>query len=313
MKILITGGTGLVGNAMRRILDETETTHECVYLSSKDYDLTNYDECDKCFKDHKPDIVIHLAANVGGLFKNLNYKVDMFETNMSMNTNVLKACHKNNVSKCVSCLSTCIFPNDTTYPIDETMLHNGPPHYSNDAYAYAKRMVDVQSQAYHDQYNKMFVSVIPTNIYGPQDNFHLEDSHVIPALIHQCYLAKKGFRPFIVRGTGKPLRQFIYSDDLAILILKVALCYEDKEPIILSVPEKDEVSIEDVAKIISKKMDYENNLYFDHHYSDGQYKKTANNNKLMKWLNAPFEFTPIEVGLERTIDWFIENYETLRK
>ena len=193
------------------------------------------------------------------------------------------------------------------------MLHNGPPHYSNDAYAYAKRMVDVQSQAYCEQYNKLFVSIIPTNIYGPHDNFHLEDSHVIPALIHQCYLAKKEKRPFVVRGSGKQLRQFIYSEDLAKLILKVMNSYEDKEPIILSVNEKDEISIGDIATIISKKMEYTDNLFFDVHYSDGQYKKTANNAKLMKWLEKPFEFTSIEEGLEKTIAWFIENYENCRK
>lgn len=311
MKILITGGTGLVGSALRKILKQTE--NETIYLSSKDYDLTKYEECNKCFASHKPEIVIHLAANVGGLFKNLNYKVDMFETNISMNMNVLKCAYEHNVRKCISCLSTCIFPNETTYPIDETMLHNGPPHYSNDAYAYAKRMVDVQSRAYYEQYEKLFVSIIPTNIYGPHDNFHLEDSHVIPALIHQCYLAKKENCPFVVRGTGKPLRQFIYSEDLAKLILKVMNSYEDKEPIILSVNEKDEISIAEIAKIISKKMNYENNLHFDEYFSDGQYKKTANNDKLMKWLDEPFEFTPIEEGLEKTIEWFIENFENCRK
>ena len=311
MKILITGGTGLVGSALRKILDQTE--NETIYLSSKDYDLTKYEECNKCFAIHKPKVVIHLAANVGGLFKNLNYKVDMFETNMAMNMNVLKCAYEHNVYKCISCLSTCIFPNETTYPIDETMLHNGSPHYSNDAYAYAKRMVDVQSRAYYEQYEKIFVSIIPTNIYGPHDNFHLEDSHVIPALIHQCYLAKKENRPFVVRGTGKPLRQFIYSEDLAKLIIKVMNSYDDKEPIILSVNEKDEISIAEIAKIISKKMEYENNLHFDEYFSDGQYKKTANNAKLMKWLDEPFEFTPIEEGLEKTIEWFIENFEKCRK
>lgn len=311
MKILITGGSGLVGSALRKRLDNTN--HECVYLCSSDYDLTNYDACVECFSKHRPEIVIHLAANVGGLFKNLNHKAEMFESNMMMNMNVLKMCHLYDVYKCVSCLSTCIFPNETLYPINETMLHNGPPHYSNDAYAYAKRMLDVQSRAYYEQYNQMFVSVIPTNIYGPHDNFHLEDSHVIPALIHQCYLAKSEDRPFVVKGSGKPLRQFIYSDDLAALIEEVVFNYTDIEPIILSVPEEAEISIGALATIISNKMGYEHNLHFDQHFSDGQYKKTADNTKLTKWLSSPFEFTPIEVGLDKTIDWFIENYETCRK
>ena len=111
----------------------------------------------------------------------------MLETNMAINMNVLKCCHKYRVKKVVSCLSTCIFPDKTSYPINEKMLHNGPPHHSNDAYAYAKRMLEVQSKAYREQYGCNFVCVIPTNIYGPRDNFSLEDGHVIPALIHRCF------------------------------------------------------------------------------------------------------------------------------
>ena len=121
----------------------------------------------------------------------MNFKVDMFESNIQINLNVLKCCYLFDVEKVVSCLSTCIFPDQTEYPITEKDLHNGPPHFSNDAYAYAKRMLDVHSCAYFQQYGKKFISVIPTNIYGEHDNYHLEDAHVIPALIHKCYLSKK--------------------------------------------------------------------------------------------------------------------------
>ena len=214
-------------------------------------------------KKIKPDFVIHLAAYVGGLFKNMNFKVDMYEKNTLMNCNVLKCCHEIGVKKLVSCLSTCIFPDKTTYPINESMLHNGPPHSSNDAYAYAKRMLEVQSKAYQEQYKDNFICVIPTNIYGENDNYSLEGGHVIPALIHKCYLAKQNKEKFVVRGTGKPLRQFIYSTDLAKLIMWVLESYDEKDSIILSVSEEEEMSIGDVARLVSKEFDYEHMMTFD--------------------------------------------------
>ena len=309
-KILITGGTGLVGSAIKTISKNYD--YEFIFISSKECDLTNYTTTFELFSKYKPDCVIHLAACVGGLFKNMMHKVDMFEKNILINTNVLKVCHEIEVKKVVSCLSTCIFPDKTTYPIDEAMLHNGAPHFSNDAYAYAKRMLDVQSRAYQEQYNDNFICVIPTNIYGPYDNFNLQDSHVIPGLIHKCYLAKQKGEPFIKAGTGTPLRQFIYSEDLAILILWSVENYNDIEPIILSVPESEEKSINFVATCIAKKFNYENSIIFDKEKPDGQYKKTANNSKLLNLIKN-FEFTPIEEGISKTIDWFEENYNNCRK
>lgn len=309
-KILVTGGSGLVGSAIKTISNNYD--YEFIFLSSKDCDLTNYAKTLYAFIMIKPDYVIHLAACVGGLFKNMQYKVDMFEKNILINTNVLKVCHDIKVKKVVSCLSTCIFPDKTTYPIDETMLHNGPPHFSNDAYAYAKRMLDIHSRAYQEQYNDNFICVIPTNIYGPHDNFNLEDSHVIPGLIHKCYLAKQKEEPFIVAGSGTPLRQFIYSEDLAKLILWSLENYNDAEPIILSVPESDEKSINFVATSIAKKFNYENNMVFDKEKPDGQYKKTANNSKLLNLIKN-FNFTPIEDGISKTIEWFEDNYDNCRK
>lgn len=310
MKILITGGSGLVGSAIKSISNNYQ--YKFIFSSSKDCDLTNYDETLKYFKEKQPDYIIHLAANVGGLFKNMNQKVDMFEKNILINLNVIKVAHEIKVKKLISCLSTCIFPDKTTYPINETMLHNGPPHFSNDAYAYAKRMVEIQSNAYNQQYNDNFICIIPTNIYGPFDNFNLNDAHVIPALIHKCYLAKKENKPFVVAGSGKPLRQFIYSDDLAKLILYVLEKYDEKSSIILSVDEKDEVSINKIATLIAKEFDYLDKLVFDETLPDGQYKKTADNTKL-KNLISDYKFINIEEGIKITVEWFNYNYDFLRK
>ena len=310
LKILVTGGTGLIGKAIQTI--SSNYHYEFIFIGSKDCDLTNFDETFHYFNKIQPDYVLHLAACVGGLFKNINYKVEMYEKNIQINNNVLKSCHLVNVKKVISCLSTCIFPDKTSYPIDESMLHNGPPHDSNDAYAYAKRMLEIQSKAYQEQYGSNFICIIPTNIYGPHDNYSLEDGHVIPSLIHRCYLNKQNNEKFVVRGTGKPLRQFIYSEDLAKLILWSLEKYNSKDSIILSVCEKDEISIEHVARLVARNYDYENNIIFDDSFSDGQYKKTANNAKLMN-LIKDFEFTKIEDGMKSSVQWFIQNYDTCRK
>jgi GDP-L-fucose synthase len=313
MKILVTGGNGLVGSAIKAISFLYEK-HDFVFISSKDCDLTNYNETFNLFEKIKPDYVIHLAACVGGLFKNMKQKVNMFETNILINLNVLKCSHEHKVKKVVSCLSTCIFPDNTTYPINESMLHNGPPHFSNDAYAYAKRMLEIQSRAYQEQYGDNFICVIPTNIYGENDNFSLEDGHVIPALIHKCYKAKKEKEHFVVSGSGKPLRQFIYSKDLAKLIIWSLFEYNEKDSIILSVGEKDEISIKDVATLIAKELNYEYMMKFDETKPDGQFKKTADNTKLMSYNNlSNFRFIKIEDGLRSTIEWFIKNYANCRK
>ena len=310
MKVLVTGGSGLVAYGLQKIKESFH--HEFIFLSSKDCDLTNYDETKKLFIVHKPEYVIHLAAFVGGLFKNMNYKVDMFEKNAMINYNVLKCCHDYKVKKVISCLSTCIFPDKTTYPINETMLHNGPPHSSNDAYAFAKRMLEIHSKAYQEQYNDNFICVIPTNIYGENDNYHLENAHVIPALIHKCYLAKKENNEFIVCGSGKPLRQFIYAQDLAELIMWTLEEYHEKESLILSVNEKEEISIREVATLIAREFNYEQRMRFDTSFADGQFKKTADNSKLMKYIPT-FEFTSMKNGLQKSIQWFCQNYESCRK
>lgn len=313
IKVLVTGGTGLVGSAIAKVIgEERPEGEEWIFLSSKDADLTDTAATKACFEAHKPTHVIHLAAMVGGLFKNLKYNCDFYRKNMQMNDNVLSACHELGVQKVVSCLSTCIFPDKTTYPIDETMVHDGPPHNSNYGYAYAKRMIDVQNRAYHDQHGRNYTSVIPTNIYGPHDNFHLEDSHVIPGLIHKTYNAMQNGTDLSCWGSGSPLRQFIFSEDLARLFVWTLRHYDEIDPIILSVPEEDEVSIKDVVEMVAEACKFKGKIVFDTTKADGQFKKTACNDKL-KRLFPEFEFTPIKDGIQRSVDWFFANYDAARK
>jgi len=311
--ILVTGGTGLVGKGIEIVSKEEERSDETfIFLSSKDCNLSVLSEVEALFEKHKPTHVIHLAALVGGLFKNLQENLDFFRQNMAINDNVLACCFKYKVTKCVSCLSTCIFPDKTTYPIDETMVHNGPPHDSNFGYSYAKRMIDVLNRGYGDQHGCTFTSVIPCNVFGPHDNFNIQQGHVLPGLIHKIYKAKQEKKPLTVWGTGKPLRQFIYSLDLARLFLLVLREYDDCAPIILSVDEKDEVSIKDAAEMIIEAMDFQYGLEYDTTKADGQYKKTASNAKLRKLWPA-FKFTPMKDAVKESCDWFVANYETARK
>jgi len=260
--------------------------------------------------------VLHLAATVGGLFKNMKMPVEFWHDNVSMDDNIMKMAHKYKVQKMVSCLSTCVFPDKTEYPITEKMIHDGPPHCSNEAYAYAKRMIDVMNRAYNKEYSCNFTSVIPTNIYGAFDNYNLEDAHVIPGLIHKCYIAKQNKKPFVPFGSGKPLRQFIYSLDLARLMVWVLREYHDVDPLILSVPAEMEVSIADVVKYIVEAMEFTGPVEWDTSKSDGQFKKTASNDKLKALVAksySDFKFTPIEDGIRASVKWFVDNYDKARK
>nr|AAH92891.1 Zgc:110348 [Danio rerio]AAI65091.1 Zgc:110348 protein [Danio rerio] len=240
---------------------------------------------------------------VGGLFRNMRQNLDFWRNNVFINDNVLQTANEFGVVKVVSCLSTCIFPDKTTYPIDETMIHNGPPHDSNFGYAFAKRMIDVQNRTCFKQYGRRYTAVIPTNVFGAHDNFNIEDGHVLPGLIHKTYLAKK---------EGKPLRQFIYSLDLARLFLWVLREYDEVDPIILSVGEEDELSIKDCADAVVDALGFNGDVIYDTSKADGQFKKTASNAKLRQYL-PDFQFTPFREAIKETCDWFVANYDIARK
>lgn len=311
--VMVTGSTGLVGSAVQIVAKKEQRPGEkWVFLSSKDGNLRNIEETRAIFRKHRPTHVINLAAKVGGLFSNMKYGCDFLRINMEINQNVLQVSQETGVKKVISNMSTCIFPDKTTYPIDETMVHNGPPHPSNYGYSMAKRMIDVMNRTYHDQYGCMFTSAIPTNVYGPYDNYNLEDGHVLTGLIHKIYLAKKNNTPFTIWGTGKPRRQFIYSLDLARLLIWAIREYNDVNPILLCVDEEDEVSIKELAEMVVEETGFKGSVTHDTTKADGQFKKTASNAKLRSYL-PDFKFTPIRQGIRETVEWFAANYETARK
>uniref|UniRef100_W5KQ11 GDP-L-fucose synthase n=1 Tax=Astyanax mexicanus TaxID=7994 RepID=W5KQ11_ASTMX len=315
MRVLVTGGSGLVGKAIERVVKEeggAREGEEWIFLSSKDADLTNAAETWAIFEKHRPTHVIHLAAMVGGLFLHLRKNLDFWRKNMAINDNILHTAHEFNVVKVVSCLSTCIFPDKTTYPIDETMIHNGPPHTSNSGYAYAKRMVDVHNRALFQQHGRRYTAIIPTNIFGPHDNYSIEDAHVLPALIHKTYVAKRDGTALEVWGSGIGLRQFIYSLDLARLYLWVLREYNEVDPIILSVGEDEEITVKDVVDAIVEAFEFTGPVIYDTSKSDGQLKKTASNAKLCSY-RPDFTFTPFKQAVKETCDWFAANYDNARK
>ncbi|XP_050299750.1 GDP-L-fucose synthase [Anthonomus grandis grandis] len=311
--ILVTGGSGLVGRAIQKVIESEGKSNETwVFLSSKDADLCDYNATKQLFEKYKPTHVIHLAAMVGGLFHNMSHNLDFLRNNLHMNDNVLQISYETGVKKVVSCLSTCIFPDKTEYPIDETMIHNGPPHPSNFGYSYAKRMIDVMNKAYFEQHGCMFTSVVPCNVFGPHDNYNPESSHVIPGLIKKLFdIIKEGGDTFTVMGTGKPLRQFIYSLDLAKLFIWVLREYNEVEPIILSVDESSEVSIQQLAEELVNAFDFKGKIVFDTTKADGQFKKTASNKKLRKYL-PDFQFTEFSQAIKESVDWYKENHDTAR-
>lgn len=309
-KTLITGSNGLVGSQFKG---------DIVQVSSKVCDLRDSKMVDDLFKfytdeelqkDFTIDKVIHCAAKVGGVAGNMNHKGEFFYDNIMINTNVIESARKHNIKKLVAFLSTCVFPNNIEYPLTEDKIHLGPPHISNDAYSYSKRMSEVQIRAYREQYGLQYKSVIPTNIYGINDNFDIENGHVLPSLIHKCYIARETNTPFVIWGSGNPLREFIYNKDVAKLTEWVLENYNEDEPIILSTSE--EISIKDVVEIIIELMNFKGDVIFDITKPEGQFRKPSDNHKIKSYL-PEFQFTSLYDGLKETIDWFEINYKNIRK
>lgn len=300
---MVTGGEGLVGSALRDIYPDL------VYVTRSNADLTSFHETSKLFESIEPTHVIHLAAKVGGIGGNLQHSGEYFRENILINTNVFESARLVGVQKLVSFMSTCIFPNDATYPLTSDQLHLGAPHPSNFAYAYAKRMLDVQSKAYRAQWGIDSVIGIPTNVYGPNDNWSLTEGHVVPALIHKTYLAKERGEDLEIWGTGKPLREFVYSHDVARFSMWLLENYSSEIPLIFS--SGAETSIHKLATIIAATMNFEGDIKFNTEQPDGQFRKPSEV-ETWKTLAPDFKFTELEVGIATTVDWFIRKYPNVR-
>ncbi len=306
MKIVVTGGTGMVGFGF------SQTKSKIITIGSRDYDLRHRASAFRMIADHKPDAVIHLAARVGGVKGNTDFVADFFTENIQINTNVLDACRTNNhiVKRVVSLLSTCVYPDNVNYPLTEDQIHNGPPHVSNFGYAYSKRMLDVHSRALRQQYGCNFICAVPNNLYGPHDNFDLENGHVIPAIIRKVWEAKISGIPPVFWSDGSALREFTYAPDLAGILLYLLDEYNDPDPINIGITE--ERSIKSVVELVCENLDYTKGILWDDTKPAGQYRKPSSNEKLINIGWKATSYTSFERGLKRTCDWFIKNYPDVR-
>jgi GDP-L-fucose synthase len=293
MQILITGGTGLVGKHLKDIFPNA------IYLSSSDCNLLNDVEVIAMYSTIKPDIVIHLAAKVGGIMDNISYPVEYLEQNILMNTNVIKYAHKFNVSRLIGILSTCVYPDVVNkYPMKEEDLFNGPPTPTNFSYGFAKRCMAAHINAYVKQYNKKWCYLIPCNLYGEYDKYEEHHSHFVSALIKRIYEAKDTIK---VWGTGNPLRQFMHAEDLARVIVHMI---ENNVIDNFNVAPDYVYSIEEITKIGLEFCGKSNlKIVYDNTKPDGQYRKDVDSSKLISVMKE-FKFTPLGDGIKRVYDNF---------
>ena len=296
--------SGMVGNALTEILPTA------FFLNSKKYDLRHTHEANYIFARYQPTHVIHLAAKVGGVKANSEKLGSFYYENIMINTNVLEAARKFNSKKVLSLLSTCVYPDSANYPLTENQIHNGEPHASNYGYAYAKRMLDIQSKAYREQYGCNFMTIVPNNLFGEYDNFHLEESHLIPAIIRKIYEAKEKGGKVVLWGDGMALREFTYSKDLAKIIVFLLDEYNECEPI--NVGNTNEYTIKEVAETIADIMSFDGKIIWDETKPKGQPRKPSDNSKLLSMGWPKNDYTSFRKALENTCTWFVKNYPNVR-
>ena len=303
-RVLVTGGKGQVGRALQRVLPGA------LYLSSAVCDLRDLQQTKQLFEGYSPDYVIHLAAKVGGIKANMENLGAFYTDNVYINTNVLDCARDTGVKKVVSLLSTCVYPDEAVYPLQEDQIHNGKPHASNYAYAYAKRMLDVQSRAYRDQYGCNFITIVPNNLFGEHDNFDLDDSHVIPAIIRKMHEANLSGQDVTLWGDGSPLREFTYSGDLARILLFVMEAYDGDIP--LNVGNTQEISIKEVAYLISDLINFKGDIVWDTSKPAGQHRKPSDNSNFLKLGWKKSDYSNFKDSLSKVCEWFIMNYPEAR-
>lgn len=299
MKTLITGCGGMVGSLIDGDIK-----------IKKEYNLTNIVEVDKMLEIHQPTHIINCAAKVGGIGGNAKNMAQYFYDNLLIGTNVIESARKHNVEKVLNFSSTCVFPEGIDFPLTEEKIHLGPPHETNYGYAYAKRLVEIQIKSYYQEYGLRYFSVIPCNIYGFNDNYNLETSHVIPSLIHKVYLAKTNNQNLNVWGSGKAQREFIFAKDVAEISKKLLMCYDDIKPVIIS--PSIEVSIEELVLTICDILKFNGKINFEKNKLEGQMRKPSDNSYL-KSIIGEYNFTPLYNGLCETIEYFQKNYDKIRK
>jgi len=308
--VLVTGGAGFLGSFVVEKLKQ-QGCKDIFISRSKGYDLVCIDAVKRLYKDSKPDIVIHLAAQVGGIGANQENPGKFFYDNLMMGVQMMEEGRKLGIEKFVTIGTICSYPKFTPVPFKEEDLWNGYPEETNAPYGLAKKMLIVQSQAYRQQYGFNSINLLQVNLYGPRDNFNPEFSHVIPALIKKCCDAIcSGEDEIVVWGTGKPTREFLYVEDAAEGILMATEKYNKPEPINFGAGF--EISIKDLVELITKLTGFKGKIIWDATKPDGQPRRCLDTKKAEKELGFRAK-TLFEKGLKKTIEWYEEQKTKERK
>lgn len=305
--ILVTGAAGMVGSAVCRELNRRNVPFVGTWKA--EHDLRNGKEVEDMFEKHKPECLVHCAAVVGGVLLNKTQPHVLYHDNVLINTNVIHQANRRGVKKVIAFSSACAFP-DTGGLFKEDELQQGQPYHGNLGYGYAKRMVDVQATICNEVYKTRNVTLIPTSIYGPHDNFSLENGHFVSSLIRKTYEAKKNKQPLVLWGTGVALRELLFADDLAKIVVELL----SKDVVGKLIVPGEEASVLTVAQAIVELMDLKTGIELDRTKPDGQLRK-ATDHARFKEVMGDFRFTPYKEGLKQTIKWFLEwkeNYLPIR-
>ncbi len=301
VRVTVTGGGGFLGSYVVDELRRRGATQ--VFIPRKrDYDLVQHDAVVRLLDDARPDIIIHLAANVGGIGANRARPAEFFYDNLMMGVQLMHEAWKRGVRKFVAIGTVCAYPKFTPVPFKEDDLWNGYPEETNAPYGLAKKMLLVQAQAYRQQYGFNAIFLLPANLYGPRDNFDLETSHVIPAMIRKFVAAKETGGPVVLWGDGTPTREFLYAADAAEAIVEATEKYDGPEPVNIGTGE--EISIRRLAETVARMVGYTGDIVWDTTKPNGQPRRKLDTSRAKAYFGWEAK-TPFDEGLRATIDWFL--------
>lgn len=302
-RILVTGGAGFLG---RFVVERLQARGGLVQAPRSDkYNLVERSECRRLIADAQPDLVLHLAARVGGIGANRANPGRFFFENLMMGIQLIEECRLANVQKVVAVGTICAYPKHAPVPFREDDLWNGYPEETNAPYGLAKKMLLVQSQAYRQQYGFNSVVVFPVNLYGPGDNFDLETSHVIPAMIRKCVSAREqGVQEVVLWGDGTPTREFLYVEDCAEGLILAAERYDSSEPVNLG--SGVEISVRGLADLVARSCRYDGRFVWDSTKPNGQPRRRLDVTRAREWFGFEAR-TSLEEGIRRTVAWFEEH------
>lgn len=307
-RICVTGGAGFLGSFVTEKLRQ-RGAKEIFIPTIEHYNIVERDDIRRMLDDSRPDIIIHLAAQVGGIGANREHPAEFFYNNLMMGVQLIHEAYLRHVEKFVAIGTVCAYPKFTPVPFREDDIWNGYPEETNAPYGLAKKMLLVQSQSYRQQYGYNSIFLLPVNLYGPRDNFRSESSHVIPALIRKFVEAQdQGMKSVVVWGDGSPTREFIYVEDAAEGILLATELYNSSEPV--NIGSGYEISIKNLAELIARLVGFEGELVWDTSKPNGQPRRGLDTSRALREFGFKAQVN-FEQGLKNTIEWFMQNRKNL--